>query len=1645
MGDEASYQAELEREVAQAIEFAETARTRGSDPHPTVEIPVAQDMADRVENLLGVEGIAARIRELEGEVSREHAALHLAEDIATGSLGEFDEPGDRVETAVRTAVALLTEGVVAAPIEGIDRVAIEDAADGTSFVRITYAGPIRSAGGTAQALSVLVADYTRRLLDIDAYRPSQIEIGRVVEEVELYERETGLQYTPSREEITHIAEHCPIMLDGEPTTEDELDSYRDLDRIDTNRGRGGMCLVLAEGIAQKADKLARYVDSLDAVDWPWLTTLRTGKGETEEVDTSTASGPVGPKDSYLVDLIAGRPVVAHPSRPGGFRLRYGRARNHGLATAGVHPATMHLLDDFLAPGTQLKTERPGKAAGVVPVDTIEGPTVMLHDGSVRRLEDPVEAKELRNGVAEILDIGEYLVNVGEFVENNHRLVPGAYDTQRWRLEMAEAGADVQALADDPEVSLTTPGPERAVGWAQRYDAPIHPHYTYLYHDATIDELGSLAAAIETGHRSEDGLLLSDTTEIASILCTLLVPHESTEEGLLIEDWLPLARTLGFSGALERDWETLSGEDPLEAVNEIAPFPVRAKAPTRVGARMGRPEKSEPRELSPAVHCLFPVGAAGGDQRSIAEAAAYRPDANGDIGEIEVELNRRRCTACGQEGVDPRCQACGERTEPVYICPDCAIEVEADDAGRHHCPRCGREGSCVQTQAIDIGSRFDGAFEDVDVQKRHVPMVKGVKGLTSETKAPEPLEKGVLRADHDITVFKDGTSRYDMTDLPVTAVRPAEVGVDAETFRELGYETDIEGDELRYDDQVVELHYQDVILSDDAAEYLYRTSQFVDDLLTDYYDLEPFYELEGPEDLVGELVLGLAPHTSAAVTGRVVGFTSAAVGYAHPFFHAAKRRNCFHPETKMWYKSEDGQWQYESIERFVETRIDDPTTDDFGTLVQDLDESPVVPSIDDSGTLVWKPVTTVSKHPAPDHLIHIETRSGREIKVTPDHDVQVFDGNSITSKRASDLTNEDYAVLPDHIDLSDSIDNTKEFDLLDEFLDVSSIDLDCLMIRGLEKENLYTLFDEVLEDDWDGEYFSLKSTAEYLDISQKTLSNYIYRDSFPAGVLRTMFESRGEFLDFIPRNVRLGMKHDSVEINRIIRLNEGVSALLGFYAAEGFTREQKTPKGTVHQTTFTGTEREIRAYYMDVLRQEFGVKPYYENNAKVTVSGRLFRTLFDTVLDAGKYANTKRAPQPIFDSPDSIVAAYLNGYFCGDGSVSRNNLSIEATTISSELKKDLLALLNRLGIFANVCKNDRVPLHKKFPEFYEPGDSKMSEPSYTLSINSKNAVRFANKVGFLLSRKDTRLNSVVDEVTPAKQRVVDGGNGDYLIDSIESIEVTESTTESTYNLTVKDSHSLIVNNISEKQCDGDEDCVMLMMDGLLNFSRSYLPSNRGGRMDAPLVLSTRIDPAEIDDEAHNIETVSEYPLGLYEAADEYADSDEVDIALAGDSVGPDTLPRFGHTDDPSDFSMGPDLSAYKTLESMEEKLTAQLELARKLRAVDESDVAERVIEGHYLPDLLGNLRAFSSQETRCRDCGKKYRRVPLTGSCHECSGTVSLTVYEGMVNKYLEPAIDIAEQYDVRPYTRQRLDILETTLESLFEDDTDKQAGIADFM
>ena len=175
------------------------------------------------------------------------------------------------------------------------------------------------------------------------------------------------------------------------------------------------------------------------------------------------------------------------------------------------------------------------------------------------------------------------------------------------------------------------------------------------------------------------------------------------------------------------------------------------------------------------------------------------------------------------------------------------------------------------------------------------------------------------------------------------------------------------------------------------------------------------------------------------------------------------------------------------------------------------------------------------------------------------------------------------------------------------------------------------------------------------------------------------------------------------------------------------------------------------------------------------------------------------------------------------------------------------------------------------------------------------------------------------------------------------------------------------------------------------------------MDSPLVLTTRLDPNEIDKEAHNVDCRRFYPAEFYRAAMDMKDPKEVEkiMDLVGGRIKTENqYENLGFTHDTADISEGPKESAYTTLGSMQDKMEAQLKLGKKCRGVDEKDVASKVINKHFMPDMIGNLRSFATQTLRCVKCGTKYRRVPLTGVCTKCGNKLNLTVHEASVRTYL---------------------------------------------
>ncbi|MFN3527954.1 MAG: DNA polymerase II large subunit, partial [Candidatus Altarchaeaceae archaeon] len=246
----------------------------------------------------------------------------------------------------------------------------------------------------------------------------------------------------------------------------------------------------------------------------------------------------------------------------------------------------------------------------------------------------------------------------------------------------------------------------------------------------------------------------------------------------------------------------------------------------------------------------------------------------------------------------------------------------------------------------------------------------------------------------------------------------------------------------------------------------------------------------------------------------------------------------------------------------------------------------------------------------------------------------------------------------------------------------------------------------------------------------------------------------------------------------------------------------------------------------------------------------------------------------------------------------------------------------------------------------------------------------------------------------------------------------------------------------RNCDGDEDSIMLLMDALLNFSKKFLPSSRGGKMDAPLVLTTILNPKEVDDEVHKMEIVDEYPKEFYEATLKNLNPGDVKVKIVKDILNDNPYENLKFTHDNGNLNNSIKETKYVILNDMIDKVNKQLELAEKIRSVDEKKVAEILINSHFLRDIQGNLRSFSEQTFRCTTCNKIYRRCPLTGKC-TCGGNLVLTISEGGIKKYLDLSINIAERYNVDEYLKQRLKILKNNVDLMFEK-SKKQKNLADF-
>jgi DNA polymerase II large subunit len=238
----------------------------------------------------------------------------------------------------------------------------------------------------------------------------------------------------------------------------------------------------------------------------------------------------------------------------------------------------------------------------------------------------------------------------------------------------------------------------------------------------------------------------------------------------------------------------------------------------------------------------------------------------------------------------------------------------------------------------------------------------------------------------------------------------------------------------------------------------------------------------------------------------------------------------------------------------------------------------------------------------------------------------------------------------------------------------------------------------------------------------------------------------------------------------------------------------------------------------------------------------------------------------------------------------------------------------------------------------------------------------------------------------------------------------------------------------RDCDGDGDSVMLLLDALLNFSKEYLPAQIGGLMDTPLLLQPIVIPSELQRQAHNFDIAATYPREFYEATLRHAQPKEVTgiiETIRSRLKSGNQFTGLAFTHSTSLINLPHNRSSYSTLHTFSEKLDKQMEVAMKIRAVDPNQVAASILRTHIIPDLMGNIRAYNTQMFRCKKCNRRYRRIPVIGKCFSCDGELQATVTQGAVEKYLTVAKELATRFEIDDYLRARLNKITEEIEEEF--------------
>ncbi len=245
-------------------------------------------------------------------------------------------------------------------------------------------------------------------------------------------------------------------------------------------------------------------------------------------------------------------------------------------------------------------------------------------------------------------------------------------------------------------------------------------------------------------------------------------------------------------------------------------------------------------------------------------------------------------------------------------------------------------------------------------------------------------------------------------------------------------------------------------------------------------------------------------------------------------------------------------------------------------------------------------------------------------------------------------------------------------------------------------------------------------------------------------VRAKYLNTGDFVA-VPRKLELSTRlqklegvqrgnTNAVHIKVPEYLNEEVARFMGYFCAEGYSRESES---TI-EIRFTNVDREVLEDFAHISRTQFGVEPQFQEkqgSTEVRVSGvELGQMLRKNAPGILEKSSGKAVPEKILMSPLNVKKHFLKGYFEGEGHVRSDERMVEVLTKSRELSEQIQQMLLEFRIIST---------KKEVLNFASNTKSKTRRKYFRTRIGGKFAKTFAKEIGFITARKQAAAEKFVN--------------------------------------------------------------------------------------------------------------------------------------------------------------------------------------------------------------------------------------------------------------------------------------------------------------